>query len=307
MTVDWLHPALRFAQYVVLLGLFGMVAFRVVRLRRVVPDTSMTSFRAIAAAAMAALVLSLAVMLVSFAAMMGQPLQDLELATVQSMVLMTDTGRAFLARIVLLTLGLAAVMFIRPITPGHILAAIFYGLALSTLAWSGHAAASDGAFGLVHRLNDGMHLLAAGLWIGAIGWFTILVLAAHKNPDRVKPADLRNAMERFAPLGITLVVVVAVTGVLNAQLVFGLENSMDVLGKTYGWLLAAKVLAVVLMVICAARNARLVRRNFIVQSGSRADTDVTLVALRSSLAVELLLAIFVVMLVAFTGLASPMG
>ncbi|MGQ2943120.1 MAG: copper homeostasis membrane protein CopD [Blastomonas fulva] len=307
MTADWLHPALRFAQYVVLLGLFGIVAFRVFRLRQVVPETSMTSFRTIAIAAMAAPVLSLAVMLVSVAAMMGQPIQDLKLATVQAMVMMTDTGTAFLARMVLLTLGLASVMFIRPITPRHILAAWCYGLALLTLAWSGHAAASDGAFGLVHRLNDGMHLLAAGLWIGAIGWFTILVLAAHKNPDRVKPADLRNAMERFALLGITLVVVVAVTGVLNAQFVFGLENSMDVLGKTYGWLLAAKVLAVVLMVICAARNARLVRRNFIVQSSRRADTDVTFVALRSSLAVELVLAIFVVMLVAFTGLASPMG
>lgn len=307
MTADWLHPAMRFAQYVVLLGLFGMVAFRVVRLRRVVPDTSMTSFRAIAVAAMAAPVLSLAVMLVSVAAMMGQPIQDIELASVQSMVLMTDTGRAFLARMVLLVLGLAAVLFIRPITPRHILAAWCYGLALLTLAWSGHAAASDGPFGLVHRLNDGLHLMAAGLWIGAISWFTILVLAAHKNPDHVKPADLRNAMERFAPLGITLVVVVAVTGVLNSHLVFGLENSMDVLGKTYGWLLATKVLAVALMVMCAAWNARLVRRNFIVQSGTRADTDVTLVALRSCLAVELLLAIFVVMLVAFTGLASPMG
>ncbi|AOF98693.1 copper resistance D family protein (plasmid) [Blastomonas sp. RAC04] len=307
MNVDWLHPALRFAQYVVLLGLFGMVAIRVVRLRQVVPETSMTSFRAIAVAAMAAPVLSLAVMLVGVAAMMGQPIQDLELATVQAMVLMTDTGRAFLARMVLLTLGLAAMLFIRPITPRHILAAIFYGLALSTLAWSGHAAATDGAFGLVHRLNDGLHLMAAGLWIGAISWFTILVLAAHKNPDQIKLADLRDAMESFAPLGITLVIVVAVTGVLNSQLVFGLENSMDVLGTTYGWLLAAKVLAVALMVMCAARNARLVRRRFIVQSGSRADTDVALVALRSSLAFELLLAIFVVMLVAFTGLASPVG
>ncbi|WP_372733060.1 CopD family protein [Novosphingobium sp.] len=307
MTADWLHPALRFAQYVVLLGLFGIVAFRVVRLRRVVPDTSMTSFRAIAVAAMMAPILSLAVMLASVAAMMGQPIQDLELATVQAMVLMTDTGTAFLARMVLLALGLAAVLFIRPITPQHILAAWCYGLALVTFAWSGHAAATGGTFGLVHRLNDGLHLLAAGLWIGAIGWFTILVLAAHKNPDRVKPEDLRDAMESFAPLGITLVVVVAVTGVLNSHLVFGLENSMDVLGTTYGWLLAAKVLAVALMVMCAARNARLVRRSFIVQSGRQAATDVTLVAVRSSLAVELLLAIFVVMLVAFTGLASPMG
>lgn len=307
MTADWLHPALRFAQYAVLLGVFGIVAFRVFRLRRVVPDTSMTSFRAIAVAAMAAPILSLAVMLVSVAAMMGQPLKDLELATVQDMVLMTDTGRAFLVRTVLLALGLAAVLFIRTNTPWNILAAWCYGLALLTLAWSGHAAATGGALGLVHRLNDGLHLMAAGLWIGAISWFTILVLAAHKSPDCVKTEDLRNVMENFAPLGITLVVVVAVTGVLNSHLVFGLENSMDVLGTTYGWLLAVKILAVALMVMCAARNARLVRRSLIVQSGTRAGTDVTLFAVRSSLAVELLLAIFVVMLVAITGLASPMG
>lgn len=303
----WLHPALRFAQYAVLLSLFGTVAFHAFNLRRLVSDPSFVCFRVVFTAAIAAPVISLAVMLVGIAAMMGQPLQDLEWTTVHSMVAMTDIGWAFLVRMSLLMSGMAVLVLIKPITLRHTLAAFFYGLALLTLAWTGHAAATDGALGLVHRLNDGLHLLAAGLWFGAIGWFTILVLAAHKNPDLSKSGHLRETMEAFAPLGITLVAIVAATGVVNAHLVFGLENSMAVLGTNYGWLLAAKVLAVLLMVLCAARNASVVRRSSSVQEAKTADTDVTLAALRWSLTVELLMAIFVLILVAFAGLASPMG
>ncbi|GGB62060.1 copper homeostasis membrane protein CopD [Blastomonas aquatica] len=307
MPTDWLHPALRFAQYAALLGLFGATAFHAYRLRELVGNTSTMRLRPIAIAAMAAPVISLAVMLVGIAAMMGQPLSELELETIKSMVFSTQPGWAFLVRTGLLMLALAALLSIKPMVPRHIAAASGYGLALSTLAWNGHAAATEGALGLVHRLNDGLHLLAAGLWIGAICWFTTLVFAAHRHPDRARSERLRVAMEGFAPLGITLVSIVVVTGVLNAHFIFGLEKSLKVLGTPYGVLLAGKALLVAIMVMCAARNAGLVRSDRGVREEAAVGSDGSLRALRASLAVELLLATFVVGLVALAGLASPMG
>ncbi|WP_017671944.1 copper homeostasis membrane protein CopD [Blastomonas sp. AAP53] len=306
MPADWLHPALRFAQYAALLGLFGATAFHALRLRPLVGDTGTMRLRPIAIAAVAAPVISLAAMLVGIAAMMGQPLHDLDLATIQSLVLATQPGWAFLVRSALLVLALAALLLIKPMAPRQIAAASCYALALSTLAWTGHAAATEGVLGLVHRLNDALHLWAAGLWIGAICWFTTLVFAAHRNPDRGQSERLLVAMEGFAPLGMTLVGIVAMTGILNAHFIFGLENGVAVLNTPYGLLLAGKMLLVASMLMCAARNAGIVRPNGGIRRVGAVRSDGTLTALRTSLAAELLLAILVLMLVALTGLASPM-
>ena len=40
------------------------------------------------------------------------------------------------------------------------------GLALLPLALSGHAAMEEGRTGLLHALNDMLHCLAAGFWLG---------------------------------------------------------------------------------------------------------------------------------------------
>jgi putative copper resistance protein D len=81
-----------------------------------------------------------------------------------------------------------------------------------TLGWSGHAAATEGALGWVHRLGNGVHLLAAGLWIGAIGGFGHLTMIAHRKPGRVPVVPLLAAMHAFAPFGVALVATVSITG-----------------------------------------------------------------------------------------------
>jgi copper resistance protein D len=298
---DWLHPGLRFLHYALLLGLFGLTAFRAVGLRKIAlrPDAG----RGVTAAAGALLApfVSAALMLVSIAEMMGQPVTMLDRASVEAMVFSTDIGWAFIARVVLLA---SAALFLVTAPRGLTVAAMSYGLALLTLAWSGHAAATEGMSGVMHRLNDGLHLLAAGLWIGAIGWFLHLVTAAHRNPVENPPEPLVGTMHRFAPLGIILVAVVSATGLINAHLIFGIGNSVEVLNTDYGVLLSAKIILLVLMLLFAARNAAIGRESACTGIDPTASS---LAALRASLAAELLLAISVVAIVAFVGLASPMG
>lgn len=302
---DWLQPALRFLHYALLFGLFGWAGFRVIGLRAATwlrADSGRTT--GIVAAVLAPVV-SVVLMLVSIAAMMGQSVTMLEWSMVESMTLSTDMGWAVMARTALLVAGLGTLLFARNRT-GLAIAALCYAAALMTLGWSGHAAATEGAVGLIHRVANGVHLLAAGLWLGSIGWFVHLSIIAHREPLHVPALPLLAVLHRFAPLGIALVAVVSVTGLLNAHLTFGLENSGTVFTTSYGLLLAAKVSIVGGMLASGAHNAWVSRRSVERSLNTDQNEGAALASLRRSLAIELTLGIVVIGLVAILGMLSPM-
>jgi copper resistance protein D len=302
---DWSQPTLRFVQYALLLGLFGWAGFRVTSLRAEdwLPERSGRT-TAIVAAALAPFV-SIGLMLASIAAMMGQPVTTLDWSMIESMTLGTDMGWAFMARTALLVAGLVALVARRK-TVGLAIAALLFAAALLTLGWSGHAAATEGALGWVHRLGNGVHLLAAGLWLGAIGWFLHLTFYAHREPEHASAIPLLTIMHRFAPFGVTLVAVVSITGLLNTQLIFGLENSMATLTTTYGLLLAAKIVIVGGMLAFGAHNAWINRGNVAANISAGQSESAALASLRRSLAIELTLGVVVIGLVAILGMLSPM-
>lgn len=303
--VDWLQPALRLLHYGALLGLFGWTAFRVVGLRGL-PSLPCNGGRAaILAAGVSAPFLSVVLMLASIAAMIGEPLAALDWPMVEAMTSGTSMGWAFLVRIGLLVTALGVLLAGRR-TPALVMAAGCYAGALVTLGWSGHAAGTEGALGLFHRANNGAHLLASGLWLGAIGWFLHLTIEAHRERSRIMVRPLLAAVHAFFPLGAILVAVVAVTGLINAQLIFGLQNGVDVLTTSYGLLLATKVALVVGMLALGARNARVGRRAVQVHLAGSSENATALRSLRDSLATEIGFGVGVIMLVAMLGMLSPM-
>ncbi|MEP7351312.1 MAG: CopD family protein [Sphingorhabdus sp.] len=299
---DWLQLLLRLLHYAFLLGLFGLTAFATLALRQIAgAQVDVAHSRFLSASAMIAPVIAAALMLVSIAAMMGQPVWLLEWATIKAMLLTTSMGHAVITQIVLLIVA-AGALWALPSPTAMRFAAPFYALALFTLAWSGHAAATEALWGLFHKLSDGLHLVAAGLWIGAIGWFVRMAFITHRTPEQIAPEELLTAMHRFAPLGVSLVAIVAITGLINVQMIFGLFNSGAVLETRYGWLLAIKLVFVGVMLLCAARNAMLARRRLCTGESASA----TLARVRLSLAAELLSAFAILGLVAVLGMASPM-
>ncbi len=301
---DWLQPALRFLQYALLMGLFGCAGFRIVGLHGAgwLPVESGRS-AALVAAGLAPIV-STGLMLASIAAMMGQPLATLDWPMIEAMTLSTDMGWAFLVRTALLVAGFLALVVGRR-SAGLSIAAVCFAAALMTLGWSGHAAATEGGLGTFHRVSNGAHLLAAALWLGAIGWFVRLSVLAHREPERVPVAPLLAAMHGFAPFGVALVASVSITGLINAQLIFGLENSAATLSTDYGMMLTVKIAIVGGMLAFGGHNARISRRS--VLTGERAELDhgAALSILRRSLALEMVLGIIVIGLVAILGMLSP--
>ena len=300
---DSLYPLLRFAQYGLLLGLFGLMAFAMFGLRQSLPtgpNTKPSSGMIIAA--WLAPVVSIAVMLASIGVMMAQPFWQLEWATVQAILTGTDLGSAFFVRLFALITAAILLIFWRT-SAGRWLAISCFGISLATLAWSGHAAATEGATGLIHRLNDAAHLIAAGLWLGAIGWFLGLVLAAHRQDAGLRSAPVIVDMHRFAPLGAFLVIAVSITGLVNAHLTFGLGNVGAVIATDYGVLLAAKIALVVGMIGFGARHAIMGRRLHKTDSDN---LQPTLAQLRFTLAAELGVAVTVTALIAMIGTLSPM-
>ncbi len=300
---DGLYPLLRFAQYGLLLGLFGVPAFAIFGLRQSLPagPNAKPPSSLIVAAWLAPLV-AIMVMLASIGVMMAQPFWQVEWATVQAILTGTDLGTAFFVRLLALVTAAILLMLLRTST-GRWLASFSFGIALATLAYSGHAAATEGAIGLLHRVNDAAHLVAAGLWLGAIGWFLWLVFAAHRHGDGIASARTMADMHRFAPLGAFLVIVVIITGLVNAHLTFGLGNTGAVIDSDYGILLAAKIAFVAVMVGFGARHAFLGRR--FCKTDQR-DAQPTLARLRFTLAAELGVAVTVTALIAMIGTLSPM-
>lgn len=301
------EPTLRFAHYTALLGLFGWTAFRLIGLRGFGWVPQGRGNATLVGAAITAPLLSLALMLVSIAAMMGAPITALDWPMTEAMILGTDLGWAFIVRGLLLVTGLCAVLFRHRTAAGPPIAAACFAGALMTLGWSGHAAATEGGLGLFHRINNGVHLLAAGLWIGAIGWFLHLTVKAHRRSGNIPVPLLLTAMHRFAPLGVGLVATVAFTGLVNSHLIFGLENSAAVIRAPYGLLLAAKVVLVGCMLGFGAHNARVSRRRALSDDVAIADPATLLPTLRRSLAAEFALAVSVTGLVAVIGMLSPIG
>ena len=303
--IDGPQAALRFLHYAGLLGLFGWTAFRVVGLRSLPSLPRDHGRAAVLAAALAVPILTVALMLASIAAMMGQPLVALDWPVLEAMISSTSMGWAFLVRVALLVTALGVLIASRG-TAALAMAAGCYAGALVTLGWSGHAAATEGALGLFHRLNNGAHLLASGLWLGAIGWFVHLTIEAHRQRSLSTVQSLFAVTHGFFPLGVTLVAVVAVTGLINAQLILNLQNGIGVLTTGYGLLLAAKVALVAGMLAFGAHNAHIGRRAAAALAPDDPGNATALRLLRYRLAKEFGLGVGVVALVAVLGMLSPM-
>jgi putative copper resistance protein D len=154
----------------------------------------------------------------------------------------TDFGRLWAVRLGVIAALLVAIWRRASVPLQTALAAV----ALGSLAWTGHADLPESWLGQLHRAGDVVHLLAAGLWIGAL-W--ALGRMAASLPEA---GETEQALRRFSGAGQLAVAALIATGLLNAYAILG--DFTKLITTTYGRLLDLKLAAFAGMLVLAALN-----------------------------------------------------
>jgi len=255
---------------------------------------------------LAALGLSFLGIVATTASMSGVPLIQTDVGTVVMLIAQTPMGRAWQVRIIALLFVMVAAMAMedRRSVTWLLPIAIGSGSALASLAWTGHGAAGEGGTGWAELLADIVHLLAAGVWLGALAAFCIMLL--RRRAYNVQDHDMLTlrALTRFASVGTAAVVLIAGSGLVNALILIG-PMRIATLGQTlYGQILIAKLVLFGAMLVLAARNRfQLTPALGRALGGPAAGPAVS--RLRWSLAIELAAAIAILGLVAWLGTLEP--
>jgi copper resistance protein D len=125
-----------------------------------------------------------------------------------------------------------------------------------SIAWAGHAAATEGVDGTIHLTSDALHVVAAGAWLGALWPLAILLGGARRAGDPVSVAIAHQATRRFSILGMVSVATILATGVINTYETLGTLTFS--LGTDYNRLLLTKIgLFLAMLVIAAVNRQRL--------------------------------------------------
>lgn len=180
---------------------------------------------------------AIAVLVLTYASVSGTTPTDPAFgAELGSFVTGFEVGQSLLATVVLA--GLVATVAAASTGPrGTATAAVLALAGLLPLALSGHSGGAEDHETAVTAM--GLHLLGLGVWAG--GLLTLVLLRPVLHGEQ-----LQRVVHRFSGLALAAVVVVSVSGVLNAAT--RLATPAD-LGSRYGLLLVAKTALVAVLVV----------------------------------------------------------
>jgi len=125
-------------------------------------------------------------------------------------------------------------------------------LLLISLGWVGHAVEGQGPVRLVHQINQMVHLLAAGLWLGGLVPLAWLLRLARSTSGAPWISVVRDVVPRFSQMGYVAVVLLAATGAFNTLLLVGSAEAL--ISTPYGRLLCLKLILFSAMVTVALFN-----------------------------------------------------
>jgi putative copper resistance protein D len=304
MDLDRWSVLLRFGLYFDLMILFGMPLFSLYALRK--EERPTFPGRALPIIIWASILLGVIFSVASLVVMAKNMTGATDYQTIEShafeMILgETYFGTAWISRMVALAACLIGMLrFHNAPTQGCLIVSLGGGIALGSLAWGGHGAMDEGVRGFLHFTADILHLLAAGVWVGALAFFLLL---AKKGSNQKHFAVLARTSVGFAAVGTAVVATLVATGSINFYLIAGTNVSL-LFQSAYGRLLLLKLMLFAGMLLMAALNRyRLAPR--IDSAVLMGDTQAACVAMKRSLNIEFSLAIAILFLVAIFGLLTP--
>jgi putative copper resistance protein D len=225
------------------------------------------------------------------AAVIGDSWQSaLDRGTLSALLCDTAMGKAWLVRLALSLLLTAALLW----RSAPIVRLALSGLLLASLALTGHANMDEGTRGVLHILNDALHLLAAGAWLGSL---LALPGCLARLRDPAFCTEAKTALRRFSSAGHLAVALAIATGIVNTVLVLGRWPTDFT--STYQMLLVAKIALVAGMTGLALVN------RYIFVPRMVTEPDRAIIQIRNGTYAELALGAGVLALVAFFGILDP--
>jgi copper resistance protein D len=280
----------RFLHFTAVLMLFGACVFRPLLLGREPLTEALATLdrrlgRITRLLALLALASAVCWLLLITASMAGSWQAAIDLPTVQLVLSNTFFGQVWSWHLLLNLLLL--VCLITPPGRTFALRLTLSGLLLATLAPVGHGAMLDGLNGQLLILNQVIHLLCVGAWIGGLMLLVMILLQPAAYP-------LSLILQKFSGIGYGLVAGLLVTGLINVRVLTGAFWPTPLLSG-FALILLIKVLLVGGMLGLALFN----------RLGAK-DCAQRLSTLRTSVMIEWLLGIAAVAAVSLLGTMPPM-
>ncbi len=215
----------------------------------------------------------------------------------------TQFGVSVMTRATASLAALAVAATLHPSTNLWRASAALGAVALASFAWSGHGADGEGAAGLFKLAADILHLLAAGVWLGALAALLLLVLSVRRAQAAALQA-LYGALEGFSGVGSLVVATLVLTGLISSWFLVGPTHILEMASTTWGAVLLAKLCVFTLMLGLAALN-RFVLTPRLRRALASLDPASALAALRQSLLLESAAGFSVLILVSWLGTLAP--
>jgi copper resistance protein D len=301
---DWTIIAVRLGLYVSLSLIFGLAAFGLYGMRTGERREALPLRPWLVVNALVALLLSFGWIALMASAMAGTPAWPVDWPSVEALLAGSSIGLAWKVRMATLAFAFFAALFAKGRARALWLVAIASGIALSTLAWTGHGAVDEGLPGWAHLIADILHLLAAGAWVGALAGLILLVLRPASRVDAAHLALTHSALHGFGTIGTVVVLTILLSGLVNSWLLVGLANVTALGTSLYGLLLLAKLGLFGAMLCFAALNRFRLTPAF-EQAIARGDHSGAASSLRRSLAAETACVLVILFIVAWLGTLSP--
>ncbi len=256
----------RLLHFAAVIVVFGCGAFRLYGLAVDTPTTSAGAlitfdawfWRVTIVGAIVTLLSGLSLLLAVTATMAGSAAAALNLHTISTVLFDTSFGRVWCLRLLFAFILIGACL--APLARWRMPAILALSLLLLvSLGWVGHAVEGRPMPRLVHQINQMVHLLAAGLWLGGLVPLSWLLRRARSTSGAAWISIVRDVVPRFSHMGYAAVALLAATGAINAVLLVGSVGAL--VGTPYGRLLSLKILLFSVMVVLALTNRlRLVPR-----------------------------------------------
>jgi putative copper resistance protein D len=231
----------------------------------------------------------------------GEPRDAVRASALWSVIADTRFGKVLALRLLLLVVSALTLWTHSSGRGRHLAQCLLAALIVASFAWSGHGVLTVGAVGPWHLISDVLHLLTAGVWIGALVALSLELL----SPARASVANMRRtatALQRFSAVAPAVVALLTLTGLVNSWYLIGPQHLAALWNSSYGRSLLIKLALFLLMLLLAATNRYwLVPQQLARLTGERSPPR----ALRVSVLAETALAAGVLLVVAWLGLLEP--